>query len=181
MRPASMSRRRQVGAILVGCALVVTACQLPLGAPQAPDEVVVPTTIGLIATSEQEDDGRLVILEDGSRVLLPNGAADLTGPAADGRLLILGQGGPRAPDGGVWYAAVRALPSECFDLPANGVVRGDRMALSLGFSLELNDEWDEAETTFVETPVVGFCLDDSGTVVRHPQSPIPQSSHTLPL
>lgn len=144
----------------------MTGCDPPLGAPSVPEDVVVPATIGVIATSEQQGDGRLVTLEGDSTVLLPNGATDLTGPAADGRLLIVGEGGPAAPDGGVWYAAVRALPSGCFDLPANGEVRGDRMALSLGFSLPLDDEWDETETTFVETPVVGFCLDDSGTVVR---------------
>jgi hypothetical protein len=40
------------------------------------------------------------------------------------------------------------------------------MALSEGFSLALSDEWDQPETTFVQSPVVGFCLDDSGTVVR---------------
>jgi hypothetical protein len=131
-----------------------------------PDNVATPDTIGIIASSQQEDDGRLVTLEDGSRILLPNDATDLTGPAADGRLLITGEGGPAAPDRGLWYAAVPRWPSGCLYLESNGVVRGDRMALSLGFSLPLDDGWDEAETTFVETPVVGFCLDDSGTVVR---------------
>jgi hypothetical protein len=144
----------------------VVGCNPPLGAAGVPDDVVAPTTIGVIATSEQQDDGRLVTLEDGTAVLLPNGATDLTGPPADGRLLIVGEGRPAAPDGGVWYAAVAALPSGCFDLPANGEVRDDRMALSEGFSLPLSDEWDETETTFVNTPVVGFCLDDSGAVVR---------------
>jgi hypothetical protein len=57
-------------------------------------------------------------------------------------------------------------PPECFYIPANGEVRGERMALSEGFSLPLSDHWDEPETTFVQSPVVGFCLDDSGTVVR---------------
>jgi hypothetical protein len=111
-------------AAVIAVAMVVAGCDPPLGAPAVPDDVVIPTTVGIIATSEQRDDGRLVSLEDGSTVLLPNGATDLTGPAADGRLLIVGEGGPPAPDGGVWYAAVAQLPSGCFDLPANGEVRG---------------------------------------------------------
>lgn len=79
MRQVATTRQRQVGAALVGCALVVTACQLPLGAPQVPDDVAIPDTIGIIASSQQEDEGRLVTLEDGSRVLLPNDATELTG------------------------------------------------------------------------------------------------------
>ena len=146
-------------------ALLSTACDPPLGAPPVPDEVAIPATIGLIAESEQRDDGRLVTLEDGTRVLLPNGGTDLTGPAADGRLLVVGEGRPPAPDGGVWYAAVPSWPSGCFYLDANGEVRGDRMALSLGFSLPLSDAWSETETTFVQSPVVGFCLDRTGAVV----------------
>jgi hypothetical protein len=152
-------------AVPVIVALLSTGCDPPLGAPPVPDEVAIPTTTGLIARSEQRDDGRLVTLEDGSSVLLPNGATDLTGPAADGRLLIVGDGRPAAPDGGVWYAAVPSWPSGCFYLDANGQVRSDRMALSLGFSLPLSDEWEEAETTFVQSPVVGFCLDNAGAVV----------------
>lgn len=156
----------QIPIVLALFTVLAAACNPPLGAPTVPEDVVTPTTIGIISTSEQRDDGRLVTLRDGSGLLIPIGATDLTGPAADGRLLIMGEGSPAAPEGGVWYAAVRALPSGCFDLPANGEVRGDRMALSLGFSLPLNDEWDETTETFVETPVVGFCLDAEGTVVR---------------
>lgn len=147
---------------------MVTACDpdRPLGAPTVPDEVVVPLIIGVIAAIDQEAEGALVTLEDGATVLLPNGARDLTGQAEVDELLIVGGGRPADSDGGVWYASVRALPSGCFDLPANGEVRGDRMALSLGFSLPLSEDWVEAETTFVESPPVGFCLDDSGAVVR---------------
>jgi hypothetical protein len=167
MRPLARIDSSQMAVVLAGFALGVTACQFPLGAPQVPDDVAIPDTIGIIASSQQEDDGRLVTLEDGTRVLLPNDATDLTGPAADGRLLIIGQGGPAAPDGGVWYAAVPLRPSGCFILSrANGEIRGDRLALSLGFSLPLSDQWDESETTFVQSPPVGFCLDDAGTVVR---------------
>lgn len=161
------THRRQVEAVLAGfAALGVAACQLPLGAPQVPDDVAIPATIGIIASSQQSDDGRLVTLEDGSRILLPNDATELTGPAADGRLLITGGGKPAAPGGGVWYAAVPRWSSDCLYLAANGEVRGDRMALSLGFSLPLSNQWSEAETIFVETPSVGFCLDDAGAVVR---------------
>lgn len=168
MRPLARIDSSQMAVALAGLALIVMACDpdRPLGAPTVPDEVVVPLIIGVIASSEQTDDGRLVTLDDGGTVLLPNAATDLTGPAADGRVLIVGEGRPAAPDGGVWYAAVHALPSGCFDLAANGEVRGDRMALSLGFSLPLGDDWDEAETNFVESPPVGFCLDGSGAVVR---------------
>lgn len=166
MRPLARIDSGQTAVVLAGLALVMAGCDTPLGAPAVPDEVAVPITIGMIATSEQRDEGRLVTLEAGSTVLLPNAATDLTGPAADGRLLIVGEGRPAAPDGGVWYAAVPVLPSGCFDLAANGEIRGDRMALSLGFSLPLSDDWDETETTFVELPPVGFCLDESGAVVR---------------
>jgi hypothetical protein len=131
-----------------------------------PDEVAIPDTIGIVSSIDQEPEGARVTLEDGATVLLPNGSRDLTGAAEVGRLLIVGEGRPADPDGGVWYAAVRAFPSGCFDLPGNGEVRGDRMALSLGFSLPLSDDWDETETTFVESPSVGFCLDESGAVVR---------------
>jgi hypothetical protein len=165
MRPTDITG--PIALVLTGLALMATACDPPLGAPVVPDDVVVPTTIGVIVTSEQTDDGRLVTLEDGGTALLPNAATDLTGPAADGRLLIVGEGGPAAPDGGVWYAAVPMRPSGCFVLSrANGEVRGDRMALSEGFSLPLSDEWTEAETSFVQSPPVGFCLDESGAVVR---------------
>jgi hypothetical protein len=40
------------------------------------------------------------------------------------------------------------------------------MALSDGFSLPLSEDWSETETTFVNSPPVAFCLDDSGAVVR---------------
>jgi len=163
MRPLA-----RMAVVLAGLALAVTACHpdRPLGAPGVPDDVVVPITIGMIAAIDQEAEGARVTFEDGETVLLPNGARDLTGQAEVDELLIVGEGRPAAPDGGVWYAAVRALPSGCFRLSANGEVRGDRMAFSLGFSLPLSDDWDETETTFVELPPVGFCLDDSGAVVR---------------
>ena len=153
-----------ISAVALG--IVIVGCNPPLGAPTVPAEVVTPTTIGLIESSELRDEGRLVELEDGSSVLLPTSAVDLTGPAADGRLLIVGQGGSAAPDGGVWYAAVHSWSPDCFRIVANGEVRGEWMALSEGFSLRLSDDWDEPETTFVGSPIRGFCLDDSGAVVQ---------------
>ena len=159
------SRRHSLARVLfVG--IVAAGCDTPLGAPTAPSDVVVPTTIGLIARIEQRNEGELVTLEDGKTVLLPNVAHDLTGPTEDGRLLIVGEGRPANPDGGVWYAAVRAQPSGCFRIAANGEVRGDRLALSEGFSLPLSEAWAESETSFVEDALAGFCLDESGAVVR---------------
>lgn len=79
---------------------------------------------------------------------------------------MVGEGGPAESAGGVWYAAVRAYPSGCFYIDANGEVQGDRLALSEGFGLPLSPDWNETETRFVKSPPVGFCLDDSGAVVR---------------
>ena len=145
---------------------MATACETPWGAAQVPDDVAVPQTVGIISFIEQGRAGASVTLQEGGKVLLPNGAPDLTGAAEVGRLLIMGEGRPAAPDGGVWYAAVPLWPQGCFYLESNGEIRGDRMALSLGFTLPLSDEWDEAEAWFVEYPTIGFCLDDSGAVVR---------------
>jgi hypothetical protein len=167
MRQPAETHPGQIGVVLAGLALIVAACDPPLGAPAVPEDVALPTTIGVIAEIDQGTEGAMLALESGATVLLPIGARDLTGQAEVGRLLILGEGMPAAPDGGVWYAAVPSRPSGCFVLSrANGEVRGDRLALSLGFSLPLSDEWSEAETTFVQSPPVGFCLDDSGAVVR---------------
>lgn len=146
--------------------LIVTGCDPPLGAPTVPEDVAVPSTVGVVGEIAQQSDGALVTLEDGGTVLLPNGARDLTGPAEVGRLIIVGHGGPDAPDRSVWYAAVRSWGPDCFRIVANGEIRGGRMALSEGFSLPLSDRWDETETSFVSSPVRGFCLDDFGAVVR---------------
>ena len=153
-------------AVTLTIALVAAGCDVPLGAPDVPDEVVAPSTVGVITDLAQQDDGVLATLDDGSTVLLPIGARDLIGGPEIGRLLIVGEGGPAESTEGVWYAALRALPSGCFDLPVNGEVRGERMALSVGFSLPLSDTWSETETRFVNSPPVGFCLDESGAVVR---------------
>lgn len=79
---------------------------------------------------------------------------------------IVGGGEPAAPDGGVWYASLPALPSGCYRIVANGEIRGDRMALSNGFSLPLSDAWDDPDRRFVSSPVRGFCLDDEGAAMR---------------
>jgi hypothetical protein len=144
---------------------MATGCDQPLGAPTVPTDVVAPTTVGMIAKSEQRDDGILLTLENGETVVLPPDATDLTGQPNDGELVIVGTGGPAESSSGVWFAAVRAYSSGCFELTANGEVRGDRMATSFGFSLPLSEDWSETDRSFVNLPPVGFCLDESGEVV----------------
>ena len=130
MRVAAESRRRpQVWAATLLAALA-TGCDTPLGAPTVPDDVVAPTTVGLIAKAEQQDDGVLLTLENGESVLLAPDATDLTGQPNDGELVIIGTGAPAESRSDVWYAALRSYSSGCFQLTANGEVRGDRMATS---------------------------------------------------
>jgi hypothetical protein len=40
------------------------------------------------------------------------------------------------------------------------------MAVSEGFSLPLSDDWSEAETSFEQSPPVGFCLDTPARSLR---------------
>ena len=89
-------RRPQVSAATVLLALA-TGCDTPLGAPTVPDDVVAPTTVGLIAKAEQKDHGVLLTLEHGGTVLLPLGATDLTGQPNDAELVIVGTGDLRSP------------------------------------------------------------------------------------
>ncbi len=96
---------------------------------------------------------------------LPLDATDLTGQPNDGELVIVGTGGTAESSIGVWFAAVRAYSSGCFELPANGEVRSGRMATSFGFSLPLSEAWSETDESFINLPPVGFCLDESGEVV----------------
>lgn len=147
-------------------ALLLSACDQPFGAANVPEHVVEPATIGVVASLARRDDGALATMADGSEVLIPNGARELTGPAEESALLIVGTGGPAESDDGVWYASLRSGPSGCYWIAANGEVRGQRLALSAGFSLPLSDQWDEAETVFINSPTVEFCVDASGAVVR---------------
>lgn len=147
-------------------AFLLAACEQPLGAADVPEDVVEPATIGVVADLERGDDGALTTLGDGREVLIPNGAKELSGPAEEGALLIVGRGGPAGSDEAVWYASLQSGPSGCYWIAANGEVRGQRMALSEGFSLPLSDDWAEAETVFINSPTVEFCLDASGAVVR---------------
>lgn len=147
-------------------AFLLSACDQPLGAADIPDHVVEPETIGVVASLDRRDEGALATMDDGREVLIPNGARELTGPAEESALLIVGTGGPAGSDDGVWYASLRSEPSGCYWIAANGEVRGQRMALSEGFSLPLSDEWGEAETVFINSPTVEFCVDASGAVVR---------------
>jgi hypothetical protein len=150
------------GALMV--ALVATACDTPFVAEQVPDDIVSPTVVGLIADTESLRAELLVILEDGPEISLASNSVHLTGALLAGNLFIAGQGGPRASDGRTWYVGVSARPSGCFYLNANGEVRGERMAFSYGFSLPLSDEWSEQETIFIDSPSVGFCLNENGEV-----------------
>jgi len=145
-------------------ALLLTGCRDPLGAPGVPDEAAFPSVIGIVKGLEREPDGVLVELADGSSVLVPNGANDLTGSIELGRLVFYGESGLAGDNDGPWFAAIRSLPSGCYRVPVNGEVRDDRLALSLGFSVPLSEEWpeNETETRFVNSPPVGFCLNEAG-------------------
>ena len=154
-----------IGAALAG-ALLLSACDQPLGAADVPEDVVEPATIGVVASLARRDEGALATMDDSREVLIPNGAKELTGPAEEGALLIVGMGGPAESDDAVWYASLRSGPSGCYWIAANGEVRGQRMALSEGFSLPLSDQWGEAETVFINSPTIEFCIDASGAVVR---------------
>lgn len=147
-------------------AFLLAACDQPLGAADVPEDVVEPATVGVVANLERRDEGALATMDDGREVPIPSGATELAGPAEERALLIVGMGGPAGSDDGVWYASLRPGPSGCYWIAANGEVRGQRMALSDGFSLPLSDQWDESETVFINSPTVEFCVDASGAVVR---------------
>ena len=144
-------------------AVVLSVCGV---ATEVPAAVTEPSVIGVIEVYEQTSDGALLTLEGGETVLLPPGSRELTGPVETGRLLIVGEGGPGPLAGDWWYSSLRRWPSGCFEIASNGEVRGERLALSEGFSVPLSDEWNETEVRFVDSPAVGFCLDSSGEAVR---------------
>lgn len=143
-------------------ALVLAVCAR---ADEVPTEVAEPSVIGVIEDYEQRGDGAFLELDTGETVLIPPRSRELTGPVETGRLLIVGEGRPPADDGDQWFASIRASPSGCFPIAANGEVRGDRLVLSEGFSVALSEEWDETEARFVDSPPVGFCLNSSGEAV----------------
>lgn len=162
--PISLLTRGLLAAI--GSMLMLFGCDTPLGAVDVPDSVAMPTSIGVMKEAGVSNAGASVTLEDGQHLLIPRGAVELTGAPNVGELLITGSGREANPDGGPWYASIPRSGSGCFLIAANGEVRGDRLALSLGFSVPLSDRWDETETRFVESPSVGFCLDAEGRAVR---------------
>jgi hypothetical protein len=141
---------------------VTCACGV---SPAVPDDVARPSVIGIVTDITQQRDGVLVGFEGGGTHLVPIGAAELTGTIEEGRLLIYGDE-PRPNGPSPWFAAVRGDPSGCFRVPVNGEIRDNRLALSLGFSVALSEDWDEAGESFVEAPPVGFCLNERGEAVR---------------
>ena len=152
-------------ALVVAALFILVGCETPLFAEGVPDDAVRPTVIAIVADSEQRGADRLVTLTDGRHVTLDADAIALSGGAADGNLLIVGEGGPKGAEGQTWYVGVFPAGPDCFDLSANGVVRGERLATSYGFSLPLSAQWDETETRFIKVPAVGFCLNERGEVV----------------
>ena len=151
--------------VAVAIALFTGGCDL-LGTAEVPDEVATPSVVGVIESRDRQADGTHIELRDGTTLVIPNGATVIAGVAEERELLIYGEDGIPGRSEGPWYAAVSRLSSGCYDVPVNGEVRGDRMALSYGFSLPLSDEWSETETEFIQSPPVGFCLDESGAVTR---------------
>lgn len=143
-------------------AVASTACDTPLGAQPVPDEIANPTAVGVISAREIGDDGRMLTLSTGEELLLPFDATELYGLAEEGKLIIFGTGGPAESESDTWYAVFTERGSDCYDMPANGEVRGDRLATSLGFSVSLSTRWSEPEDVFINSPPVGFCLDESG-------------------
>lgn len=162
--PISLVMRGMLAAIV--STLVLFGCDTPLGAVDVPDSVAIPTSIGVMREVVFPRTGASITLEDGETVEIAHGASELTGPLNEGALLIAGHGGPADKQGAGWYASVPARSPDCYFVSVNGEVRGDRLALSLGFSVPLSARWDETETRFVESPSVGFCLDEEGRAVR---------------
>lgn len=149
-------------------------------APRPPEQAVEPSIVGVVDSIAHSTEGRIVLV-DGTEITWDQVAFEITTRSgAAGDLLIYGteplEGG-EAP----WMimvppsvATVRNGPPErsegrpaCYQLLANGEVRGDRMALSTGFSLPLADPnhelWQQGE--FVDYPMRHFCLDEAGQVL----------------
>lgn len=152
-------------ALAVVATFLLVACETPLFAESVPDDAVIPSVVGIIVDSEQRGADRVVTVTGGDQVTLTTDAIALGGATADGNLLIAGEGGPKASEGQMWYAGVSQWGEGCFQLSANGVVRGERLATSYGFSIPLSGQWNEAETRFIDVPAVGFCLNERGEVV----------------
>ena len=148
--------------LVLAVVVVSTACQTPLGAQPVPDEVATPSVVGVISSREIRDDGRLLTLATGVELLLPFDATELYGLAGEEKLIVFGTGGPAVSESNTWYAVFSERGSGCYEMPANGEVRGERLATSLGFSVPLSAEWTESEDVFVNSPQVGFCLNESG-------------------
>jgi hypothetical protein len=152
--------------LILGVLLAATACDTPLGVQSVPDEVVAPSSAGLITSAETRGDVHLVMLATGEELRVPVGATELYGLPGPGRVILFGSGGPATSDTDTWFAVLSQYGSGCYELPANGEVRGDRLATSLGFSVPLSDEWNETEDRFVDSPAVGFCQNDQGEAWR---------------
>ncbi|HEX2766000.1 MAG TPA: hypothetical protein VHR55_05150 [Candidatus Limnocylindria bacterium] len=144
--------------------------------PRPPAEVVEPTIVGVVESIAHDTRGR-ILLVDGTEITWDQVAFEITTRAgSEGDLLIYGTDpidGGEAP----WMIMVppsvatvgegsSARPA-CYRLLANGEVRGDRMALSVGFSLPIADpsdnRWQQGE--FIDYPMRDFCLDEAGRVL----------------
>lgn len=144
--------------------------------PRPPATTVEPTIIGVVeSVAHARGDG--IRLEDGTEITWDEVAVELSERSGEnGDLMIYGTDptdGGEAP----WILFVppsvqtieqgREVRPACYLLSANGEVRGERMALSTGFSLPLADPnhpmWDQGE--FVDEPMRHFCLDAAGHVL----------------
>ena len=155
-----------LGLLAAAAMLAVAACDAPLGAQPVPDEVVAASSAGLVTSAEISGDARLLTLAGGEELLIPLDATELYGLPDEGELILFGRDGPANSDTDTWFASFSEQGSGCYELPANGEVRGDRLATSLGFSVPLSDEWNETAHVFVDSPAVGFCLNESGQAWR---------------
>jgi len=144
--------------------------------PRAPDRVVEPTIIGVVEEIGRDSRGS-IRLDDGTEITWDQVAFEITGRGgSEGDLFIYGtepiEGGD-APWMILVYPSVTTVGEgtdarpACYLLQANGEVRGDRMALSTGFSLPLADPsdntWQQGE--FIDYPMRDFCLDEAGRVL----------------
>lgn len=147
-------------------ALLAAACDVPLGAQPVPDDVVAPSVVGLITSAEIRGDVRLLTLATGEELQVPMNATELYGLPGPDKLILIGTGGPAESDSDTWFAVFSEQGPDCYELPANGEVRGKWLATSFGFAVLLSDEWDETERRFINSPQVGFCLDEEGEAWR---------------
>jgi hypothetical protein len=134
--------------------------------PRPPESVVEPTLIGVVESIGHDSRGRIRLV-DGAEITWDEVSFEITGRSgAEGDLFIYGTDPVEGGDAPWMIMVPPCARPACFRLDANGEIRGDRMALSTGFSLPLADpddeQWEQGE--FIDYPMRDFYLDEAGRV-----------------